>query len=123
LNTIKSATRRSSASAREPCDFDAGGLDARRHRVERGGVRNLPTEKADALPAVGIDDEPLLAIIHAEGEARAGLVGALKAEELFAIARPVIHVLGANPDIAQCFDAHMVLARCLRRSGGTRHEK
>ena len=82
------------------CDFDAGDLDARRHRVKRGSIRNLPTEKADALPAVGVDDEPLLAIIHAEGEARAGLVDALKAEELFAIARPIAHVLGANTDIA-----------------------
>ena len=64
--------------ARAACDFDPARLDARRHRVERGGVRNLPTEKADALPAVGVDDEPLLAIIHAEGKARAGLVGALR---------------------------------------------
>src|SRR5262245_53458251 len=103
LSTIKSSTWRSPASAR---NFGAGRLDARRYRVERRGVGDLPAEEGDALPAVGVHHEPLLAIIHAEGEARAALVDALQAEEVFAVARPVAHVLGANPDIAQRLDAH-----------------
>src|SRR6516162_8084209 len=92
--------------ARAARNLGAGRLDARRHRVERRGVGDLPAEEADALPAVGVDHEPLLAIIHAEGEARAALVDALQAEEVFAVARPVAQVLGANPDIAQRFDPH-----------------
>src|SRR6516162_890918 len=92
--------------ARAARNLGAGRLDARRHRVERRGVGDLPAEEADALPAVGVDHEPLLAIIHAEGEARAALVDALQAEEVFAVARPVAQVLGANPDIAQRLDAH-----------------
>src|SRR5262249_25141939 len=81
-------------------------LDARRHGVERRGVGDLPAEEADALPAVGVDHEALLAIVHAEGKARAALVDALQTEEVFAIARPVAHVLAANPDVAQRFAAH-----------------
>src|SRR5262249_12908601 len=92
--------------ARAARNFGAGRLDARRYRVERRGVGDLPAEEGDALPAVGVHHEPLLAIIHAEGEARAALVDALQAEEVFAVARPVAHVLGANPDIAQRLDAH-----------------
>src|SRR5262245_13833818 len=92
--------------ARAARNLSAGRLDARRYRVERRGVGDLPAEEADALPAVGVNHEALLAIIHAEGEARAALVDALQAEEIFAVARPVAHVLGANPDIAQRFDAH-----------------
>jgi hypothetical protein len=53
-----------------------------------------------SLPAVGVDHEPLLAIVHAEGEARAALVDALQAQEIRAVARPVADILGANPDIA-----------------------
>src|SRR5262249_18384450 len=88
------------------CNPDAGRVDARRHGVQRRGVGDLPAEEADALPAVGVDHEALLAIIHAEGEARAALVDALQAEEGFAVARPVAHVPGANPAIAQRSDAH-----------------
>src|SRR5262249_21040432 len=92
--------------ARAARNLGAGRVDARPHGVQRRGVGDLPTEEADALPAVGVDHEALLAIIHAEGEARAALVDALPAEEVFAVARPVAQVLGANPDIAQRFDAH-----------------
>ena len=67
--------------ARAARDLGAGGLDPRREGVERGGVRDLPAEEADALAAVGVDDEPLLAVVHAEGERRTALVDALQAEE------------------------------------------
>src|SRR5712691_2641963 len=92
--------------ARAARNLGTGRLDARRHGVKRGGVGDLPAEEADALPAVGVDHEALLAIVHAEGETRAALVDALQAEEVLAVARPVADVLGANSDIAQRFDAH-----------------
>ena len=92
--------------ARAARDLGAGALEPRGERVERRRVRHLPAEEADALPAVGIDDEALLAVVHAERERRAALVDALQAEEIAAVARPVLQVLGANPDIAQSFDAH-----------------
>src|SRR6516165_1472308 len=120
LSTIKSSTWRSPERARAACNLGAGRLDARRHGVKRRGVGDLPAEEGDALPAVGVDHQALLAIIHAEGEARAALVDALQAEEVFAVARPVAHVLGANPDIAQRFDAHDD-PRSLRSATGAVH--
>src|SRR5262249_17763366 len=108
LSTIKSSAWRSPPGARGaranlvPAAARAGPPP---HGVNARGGGAPPPEDADALPAVGVDHEPLLAIIHAEGEARAALVDALQAEEVFAVARPVAQVLGANPDIAQRFDA------------------
>ena len=92
--------------ARAARNLGAGRLDPRRERVERGSVRDLPAEEADALAAVGIDHEPLLAIVHAEGEARTALVDTLQAEEVGAVGCPVAQILGANADIAQSLDAH-----------------
>src|SRR5262245_9120712 len=87
-------------------DLGAGGLDPRGDGVERRGVGDLPAEEADALAAVGIDQESLLTVIHAEGERRAAVVDALQAEEVRAVRAPVAQILGANADIAQSFDAH-----------------
>ena len=42
---------------------------------------DLPAEERDALAAVGVDDDALLAVIHAEGEARARFIEALQAEK------------------------------------------
>src|SRR5262249_31703895 len=42
-------------------------------RVEGRCVRNLPAEETNAPAAVCIDDEPLLPVVHAEGETRAAL--------------------------------------------------
>ena len=67
-------------------DLDAAIVQMRRQRVERGGVGGFPAEKTDALAAVGIDDEALLAVVHAEGERRARFVDALQAEQAAAIA-------------------------------------
>ena len=47
-------------------------LELRRERVERGGVRDFPAEEADAFAAVGIDDDALLAVVHAERDAWSG---------------------------------------------------
>src|SRR5204863_1824079 len=82
--------------ARAAGDLGSRGFDARRDGVEGGSIRNLPAEEPDALSAVGVDHQALLAIVHAEGETRAALVDALQPEQLFAIARPVFHLLGAN---------------------------
>ena len=76
-------------------------LQMRRDGVERRRIGDLPAEKADALAAVGGDDDALLAVVHAEGERRARLVDALQAEQARAVARPVGQILGAHADIAQ----------------------
>ena len=70
-------------------DFYLRGLELRGNAVERRRVGNLPTKKADPFPAIHIDHEPLLAVIHAEGERRARSVDPLQAEQASAVARPV----------------------------------
>jgi hypothetical protein len=92
--------------ARAACHLGAGGFDARRDRVERRGLRDLPAEEADALATVDIDHQPLLPVVHAERQRRAALVEALHAEEVGAVGRPIAQILGADADIAQSLDAH-----------------
>ena len=74
--------------------------------VERRGVGDLPAVEARRLGVGRVDHEPLLAVVHAEGERAAALVHELHAEELAAVGRPVLEVLGADSDITQRFKAH-----------------
>ncbi len=75
--------------ARAALKLDARCLELGRERLERGGVRDLPAEHLDAFAAVGIDDDALLAVVHAKRHGRARLVDPLEAEQARAIARPV----------------------------------
>ncbi len=61
--TIKSLTRLALLGQRAGAarDRHAGLLQPRRDRIEGGGIRHLPAEEADALAAVRIDDDALLA--------------------------------------------------------------
>src|SRR5262249_38709971 len=77
-----------------------------RQRVKRSRISDLPAKERDALAAIGRDHEPLLAIIHAEGERGTCFVEALEPQEIGAVACPVVQIFAANPDIAQRFDAH-----------------
>src|SRR6202030_999936 len=85
-------------------DLDAVGFQVRAEPIERRGIRHLPAEEADALAAVLVHDQALLAIVHAQRERRAAAVDRLQAQELRAVARPVVDVLGAEPDIAERWD-------------------
>src|SRR5579883_961957 len=86
---------------RSALDPDVVVLKMRGEGVECRGVGDFPAEKADALPAIGVDDQPLLAVVHAKSQRRARLVDALQPEQVRAIARPIAQILGANTDIAQ----------------------
>ena len=63
------ARRRARGCRAATCD--AGLFKLRGDGVERGGVRDLPAEEADAFAAVLADDHALLAVVHAEREALA----------------------------------------------------
>ena len=107
LTTIRSATRRSSASAREPRATGTPRLlQPGRQRLKAGRVRDLPAEEADALAAIGVDDDPLLAIVHAERDRRPALVDALQPQEAAAVGAPIAQILGADTEIAQRLRAH-----------------
>src|SRR5262249_34258605 len=99
--------------ARAARNRNARRFEPRRERTERSGVRDLPAEHVNALAAVGIHDDPLLAVVHAERDRRARLVDALQPEEAGTEARPLRDVPGAALDITQRFDVH---ARPVRRA-------
>src|SRR5262245_27923439 len=77
-------------------------------RIERRTVGHFPAKEADALTAVRIHDDALLAVVHAERQARAAPVDALQAEQAGAVPAPVVERLGANADVSQSLDAHAV---------------
>ena len=92
--------------ARAARDFDAGFFEMRRQRVERGGVGDLPAVERRALVLVGMDDDALLPVVHAQSERAAALVDELHAEEAGAVSRPIVEILGADSDIAQRVEMH-----------------
>jgi hypothetical protein len=93
-------------------------VQARRQRVERCRVRDLPAEKAEALAFVAGHDQALLAVIHTKGPHRAGAIYLLHAEQTSGVRTPVIEAGRADADIAQrgqlrgCF--HCTSPRCDR---------
>ena len=95
-------TQRSSASAREPrATLTLVALEMRRERVERGRVLDLEAEEPNAFAAVGIHDDALLTVVHAQREARAGLVDELHAEQAGAVVLPVLEIPGAHTDVSE----------------------
>ena len=87
-------------------DRDAGGFEAGRETVERGGVRHLPAEKGDTLAAVLGDDQSLLTVVHAQRQALGAAIDKLHAEKVFAEAGPVRERLRANADISEPLNRH-----------------
>ena len=57
----------------------------RRKRVERRGIGDFPTVERRPLVLVGMNDDALLAIVHAQRERAAALVDHLHAEKARAI--------------------------------------
>src|SRR3984885_10102998 len=82
----------------------------RRQRVERGGVGDLPAIKAYAFAGIGIDDQALLAVVHAERARGAAFVDKLHAEKTRRIGRPLVDIAGADPNIAERLQEHGVFS-------------
>jgi hypothetical protein len=89
-----------------PRHFGAVLFELRADCVEARAVRHLPAEETDALPAVGIDHQPLLAVVHTERHRGARLVDALEPEKILAVAGPVLEALAADSDVTQGLDVH-----------------
>src|SRR5262245_50877020 len=60
--------------ARAARHVNAMGFETRGKAIERGCVSHLPAEKPNAFATVRSDQQPLLAVVHAEGEHAAALV-------------------------------------------------
>ena len=63
-----------------------------------------------ALAAIGIDDDALLPIVHAERHAARAFVDTLKSKRPAAIGSPVAQILGANPEIAERLSGHATIS-------------
>jgi len=90
-------------------DAYARGLEPGRELVERGGIRDLPAEKGGPVGIVGLDDEPLAAVVHAQAQRGPAALDELHAEKVFAETRPILEVAGAQPDIAERLQCHVRL--------------
>src|SRR5204863_283376 len=90
-------------------DAYARGLEPRGELVERGGIRDLPAEKGGPVGIVGLDDEPLAAVVHAQAQRGPAALDELHAEKVFAETRPILEVAGAQPDIAERLQCHVRL--------------
>src|SRR3954451_553630 len=78
----------------------------RRELVERLGALDLPAVKGRAFALLGLHDDALLAVVHAEGQRVAAAVDELKAEKPGRVGAPVLELSGADPDIAKGLQIH-----------------
>src|SRR5262249_62177781 len=86
--------------------FDAGPFQMRGERIERRGMGHFPAVERGALVFIGVNDDALLAIVHAQRQRAAALLDKLHAEEARAIGRPVLEIAGADTDITERIEIH-----------------
>src|SRR5690606_366843 len=67
---------------------------------------HLPADELDALPAVRLDHHPLLAVVHAEGDAATRPIDELKPQVPRPVCPPLRQVPGAEPNVSQCLRLH-----------------
>ena len=87
----------------------AGVFQPRRQRIERRRVRHLPAEVALPLGQRSIDHQSLLAIIHAECAHAGTAIDRLHAEPVGRVMRPVVELVRADAEIAECLDGHRLV--------------
>src|SRR5262245_29706374 len=88
------------------CDLHVCRLELRRQRLERARVSHLPAEHIDALAAISVNDDALLAVVHAERNGRGTPVDPLQAKKPGSIARPVAKIPGAGANVTESFNTH-----------------
>ena len=86
-----------------------------RKRFERRRVGDLPTVEGRALAISLLDDDALLAVVHAERQGGAAAVDELHAEETAAVGGPILQALRANAHIPERLNIHRELLRRYRR--------
>ena len=103
---MRSATKRRSASARLPRVTATPAGRAGGVGVEVSRLGDLPAHEGEGLAGLVGDDEPLLRVVHAEGERLAAAVDLLHAEQAAGEVGPVVEPVGAHPEVAQGDDGH-----------------
>ena len=75
-------------------------------RIERRRIGHFPTVERRAVILVGMDDDALLAVVHAQRQRAAALIDKLHAKEPRAVGRPIFQVSRADTDIAERIEIH-----------------
>ena len=99
--TIRSLTRRSAASAREPCATLIFSLEMRCEVFERKRVFDFPTVECRALAIGAIDHHPLLAIVHATQRGADPVFRRAAYREIGCNRFPSRRDFGPDPDVSQ----------------------
>ena len=92
--------------ARAAGDRHARLLQTRRKPLQRGRVGDLPAEESDPFAAVFLDDDALLAVVHAQRKLLAALLQELHAQKSRAEAAPVLERICVNADISERLNIH-----------------
>src|SRR5262249_20728669 len=80
-------------------------------------VRRLPAEEAEAIVSVILDDDALLAVVHAKRHALLRSVDLLHAEEAGSEMGPVVEALRRDANVSERLDLHGT-SLCLRSCCG-----
>jgi hypothetical protein len=80
---------------------DASRLEASGQSIQRSAIGNFPSEKRRAFSPIGMDHDPLPAIVHSERQRRRGTINELHAKELGAKGRPVVSVACPDADVTE----------------------
>src|SRR5438067_8598757 len=75
-------------------------------RIKGCGIGDFPAVERGPLIFVGVNDDALFAIVHAQSERAAAAIGELHAEKAGAIDRPVFQIAGADTDITERIEIH-----------------
>src|SRR6266487_411588 len=84
-------------------------FSSRRRHTRWTGDWSSDVCSSDLVGIVGLDDEPLAAVVHAQAQRGPAALDELHAEKVFAETRPILEVAGAQPDIAERLQCHVRL--------------
>src|SRR5262249_16385276 len=87
----------------------------RGEHIQRRGIGDLPAVERRPFVLVGMDDDALLAVVHAQRQRAATFVDSLHAEKPRAIGGAVFQIAGADTDIAERIEIHRFNPRVDRR--------
>src|SRR6476660_6737221 len=105
LNEISPRTRLASTSVAGSAIASTPAA-SRRARVERSGVSDFPAEETRSLGSRTVDDDPLLAVVHSEGEQRIASLDRLQADQAGAELPPVFERIRSEAGISQTQQWH-----------------
>lgn len=93
-------------------DTDAGLFQPRGEAVQGTGVGDFPAKETRAFAHRAVDDDALLAVVHAERQQRIAALDRLQADQAGAELPPVLQGGRAEPGISQTEQCHVAPPAC-----------